>query len=316
MLQAWLNGAFVPMDQAKVSAFDAGFQHGIGLFETMAARHGRIFRVMDHMARLRDSAMQLGLADRLRIDALADAAELAVERNGMRDARVRLTLTAGDMNMLARGTPGGAGGAPGAAPSHDPTILIQVQPPTPYPPAIFEQGVGVRVADAQLNVADPFAGHKTLWYWPRLAALQQAAGMGLHEALWFDVTRGLGCGCVSSVFVVKDGVLHTPLARGEEPAGSGLRSPVLPGITRAAVAALADDAGIEVHRGRIEVQALLGADEVFLTNSSWHVLPVVRVEQRTIGTGTPGPVTARLRAALLACIDAECREAASPREGG
>jgi branched-subunit amino acid aminotransferase/4-amino-4-deoxychorismate lyase len=312
MLQAWLNGAFVPMDQAKVSAFDAGFQHGVGLFETMAARHGRVFRVMDHMARLRDSAMRLGLADRLRIDALADAAELAVERNGMRDARVRLTLTAGDMNMLARGA--AAGGAAADA-AHDPTILIQVQPPTPYPPAIFEQGVGVRVADAQLNVADPFAGHKTLWYWPRLAALQQAAGMGLHEALWFDVTRGLGCGCVSNVFVVKGGVLHTPLARGEEPSDSGLRSPVLPGITRAAVIALAGDAGIEVSRERIEVQALLGADEVFLVNSSWHVLPVVRIEQRTIGTGAPGPVTARLRAALLECVDRECREAA-PGAGG
>lgn len=313
MLQAWLNGAFVPMDQAKVSAFDAGFQHGVGLFETMAARHGRIFRVMDHMVRLRDGARVLGLADRLRIDALADAAELAVERNGMRDARVRLTLTAGDMNMLTRGAAAG-GTAPEAG--HDPTILIQVQPPTPYPPAIFEQGVAVRVADAQLNVADPFAGHKTLWYWPRLAALQQAAGMGLHEALWFDVTRGLGCGCVSNVFVVKGGVLHTPVARGEEPADSGMRSPVLPGITRAAVLALADDLGIEASRERIEVQALLGADEVFLTNSSWHVLPVVRVEQRTIGAGAPGPVTARLRAALLECIDRECREAAAPGEGG
>ena len=66
MLQAWLNGTFVPMTEATVSAFDAGFQHGVGLFETMAARHGRIFRGLEHMERMRTSAKELGLADTLR----------------------------------------------------------------------------------------------------------------------------------------------------------------------------------------------------------------------------------------------------------
>lgn len=295
MLQAWLNGAFVPMDQAKVSAFDAGFQHGVGLFETMSASHGRIFRALEHMERLRTSARELGLADTLRPEALADAAEATVARNGLDRARVRMTLTGGDMNLLARG----------AAPlRHDPTILIQVQPPTPYPPELFERGVGVRVADARLNVLDPFAGHKTLWYWPRLHALQDAGAAGLHEAFWFDISNGLCCGCVSNVFVVKNGVARTPIARGEEPP-DGLRSAALPGITRAAVRSLAQELGIEAPAQRLEIAQLLEADEVFLTNSSWHLLPVVRVEQRTIGTGEPGPVTRMLRAELLARIERE-----------
>ena len=75
MLQAWLNGTFVPMTEATVSAFDAGFQHGVGLFETMAARHGRIFRGLEHMERMRASAKELGLADTLRPEALVDACE-------------------------------------------------------------------------------------------------------------------------------------------------------------------------------------------------------------------------------------------------
>ena len=296
MLQAWLNGTFVPMTEATVSAFDAGFQHGVGLFETMAARHGRIFRGLEHMERMRASAKELGLADTLRPEALVDACEATLAANALQHARVRITLTGGDMNLLARGT---------TEVRHDPTVLIHVQPPTPYPPALFEQGIGVRIADAQLNVADPFAGHKTLWYWPRLHALQRAASAGMQEALWFDVTRALSCGCVSNVFLVKDGALVTPVARGEEPKDSPMRSPVLPGITRAAVLSLAEESGIATRRERVEIEAVLAADEVFLTNSSWHVLPVVRVEQRTIGAGTPGDVTSTLRAALVERIDRE-----------
>jgi branched-chain amino acid aminotransferase len=284
------------MTEATVSAFDAGFQHGVGLFETMAARHGRIFRGLEHMERMRTSAKELGLADTLRPEALVDACEATLAANALQHARVRVTLTGGDMNLLARGA---------TEVRHDPTVLIHVQPPTPYPPALFEQGIGVRIADAQLNVADPFAGHKTLWYWPRLHALQRAASAGMQEALWFDVTRALSCGCVSNVFLVKDGALVTPVARGEEPKDSPMRSPVLPGITRAAVLSLAEESGIAIRRERIEIEAVLSADEVFLTNSSWHVLPVVRVEQRTIGTGKPGDVTSMLRAALVERIDRE-----------
>jgi branched-subunit amino acid aminotransferase/4-amino-4-deoxychorismate lyase len=305
-LDAWLNGQFVAMDSARVSAFDAGLQHGVGLFETMLARNGRVFRVLEHMERLRASARELELVDTLRAEALCDAVEATLARSGLGDARIRLTLTGGDMNLLARSGAGGAGGAGGrdaSALRHDPTILIQVQPPTPYPEAMFEQGVGVRVADSRLNMLDAFAGHKTLWYWPRLRELQTAAGAGLQEAIWFDVANGLACGCVSNVFVVKEGVVRTPVARGEEARGA-LRSPVLPGVTRAEVLTLAQDLGYAVDRARLDISHLLGADEVFLTNSSWGVLPVVRVEASAIGAGKPGEATRRIRGALLERIAA------------
>ncbi len=284
--EAWLNGHFVPMAQARVSAFDAGFQHGVGLFETMLARGGKVFRLMEHLQRLHASARELQLVETLRLDPLADAVEATLERNGLRDARVRLTLTGGDMNMLA-----------GGKTAHDPTILIQVQPPTPYPEALFEKGVAVRVADEKLNPLDPFASHKTLWYWPRLRQLQIAAAAGLNEALWFDLANRLACGCVSNVFVVKGGVVGTPHARGESVA-EGAPSPVLPGVTRAAVLECAQELGYPVERTRLDIGALLDADEVFLTNSSWLVLPVVRVESKEIGSGKPGVMTLALRRAL------------------
>ena len=79
-----------------------------------------------------------------------------------------------------------------------------------------------------------------------------------------------------------------------------MRSPVLPGITRAAVLAIAEESGIEVRRERVEIGAILDADELFLTNSSWLVLPVVRIEQHAVGAGTPGEATRALRAVLVA----------------
>ena len=88
-----------------------------------------------------------------------------------------------------------------------------------------------------------------------------------------------------------------------------MRSPVLPGITRAAVLSIAEESGVEVRRERIEIGAILDADEIFLTNSSWHVLPVVQVEQRTIGSGRPGEVTRTLRAGLMERMDREARAA-------
>ena len=98
-MDVWLNGTWLPRDTAAMSVFDAGLQHGVGLFETMHARNGRVFRVRDHLERLRRSATELRLTESLRIDPLIEVIESAVERNGLRDARVRLIVTDGIFSM-------------------------------------------------------------------------------------------------------------------------------------------------------------------------------------------------------------------------
>jgi len=296
-MHVWLNGKFILAENAQVSAFDAGFQHAVGLFETMLARGGRIFRVRDHMLRLRRSAEELRLVEDLNIEALADAALLTIEKNTLNDARIRLTLSGGDLNLLARDA---------AARPRDPTILIHVQPPTRYPGAFFEQGVTVTIADARLNPLNPFEGHKTLNYWPRLSALQAAATVGAGEAVWFTVTNHLASGSVSNIFLVKDGVLQTPIARGEEEdqpgSGRAIPAPVMPGITRDTIIDIADRSGIPTHKRMLTYDDLSEADEVFLTNSSWGVLPVAHVERQRIGGGGVGEMTQRLRAEWIAHV--------------
>ena len=293
-MQIWLNGKFLPRDAARISAFDAGIQHGVGLFETCIARNGTVFRAEAHTRRLVESAKKLLLSDTLRAEPLAEALQSAVEHNELDEARLRLTVTGGDLSLTA------------ARRQHrvDPTILIDLQPPTEYPESFFADGVMVSIAEGRLNPTSPMAGHKTLNYWPRIHTLQHAAAAKAGEALWFTVTNHLAGGCVSNVFVAIDGVLALPFARGETP-GDAVGPTVLPGTTRAAILELCEGLGIETRRCTLDIDQLLAADEVFVTNSSWGVLPVVAVEKKTIGGGAVGEMTLGLRKAWLDLVEHE-----------
>ena len=219
----------------------------------MGARNGRVFRLQQHIERLVESARQLALTDRLHVEPLTEAVERSLEHSGLAEARIRLTVTGGDLNTL-RG--GGSGGA------NDPTIIVVPQPPTPYPEAFFAQGVSVIMSPGRVNPWSPFSGHKTINYWERIHALQQAASVGAGEALWADPAAQIVSGSVSNLFLVHDGVLVTPPARGEQNRGEEV-PPVLPGITRAAVMEVAQAAGITVERRLPSMEDLLSAEEVF-----------------------------------------------------
>jgi branched-chain amino acid aminotransferase len=301
-MHVWLNGRLLDRDDAAISVFDAGLQHGIGLFETMLARHGAIFRGRSHMDRLAGSARELLLTERLGTEALLEAVHQTLKANRLEQARVRLTVTGGNLAALPTASPGAAERLPREG--VDATILIVAQPPTEYPAAFFEQGVRVTIADGRTNPLDRMAGHKTLNYWSRIQALQQAAARQAGEAVWFTVSNHLAGGSVSNIFLVKGGELLTPIARGEEQRGA-LPAPVLPGITRAAVIELARGISAAARSRMLDINDLLGADEVFLTNSSWGVLPVVGVERESIAGGEVGPITQSLRGAWLKLVDHE-----------
>jgi branched-subunit amino acid aminotransferase/4-amino-4-deoxychorismate lyase len=295
-MDVFLNGQMLPPEQATVRADDAGLLHAVGLFETMAAAHSRVFRLQQHLDRLAGSAKHLGLARELDTAELADAVRKTIEHNGIEQARIRLTVTAGP--LMAAGE--------GQAPQR--TVLVQPSPPTQYDPNYFERGITAVIAQAAANPFDPMGGHKTLNYWPRLRSLRQAAEQGAGEALWLNVSNHVASGAVSNVFAVKDGELLTPFARGEE-VKDALPAPVLPGITREAILDLAQQESIPVTRRMMSVEELLDSDEVFLTNSSWLVLPVTQIEQKQIGEGKVGPLTHQLRMQLLETMEQETRSA-------
>jgi branched-subunit amino acid aminotransferase/4-amino-4-deoxychorismate lyase len=278
-MKVWLNGAFVEDTDAKTSVFDAGFQHGVGLFETMCAKNGRVFRAQSHMERLAESAAMLRLTENLQTAPLVEALQLTLDKNNQQEARMRITITGGDLNMLQQTGESGGG---------DPTIIIQTQPPTKYPDGFYNNGVMVSIAGGRVNPYDFSAGHKTLNYWSRLLNLQMAAMQQCGESLWLTPSATVAGGSVSNIFIVQDGELCTPAARGEEEIDSE-PSAVLPGITRDVVFEIAKELGVGVQKKDLAFDDVLGADEVFLTNSSWGVLPVIGVRttvQTEEGAGT------------------------------
>ncbi len=269
MQQVEFNGELVAADTAAVATTDLGLLFGIGLFETMQAYHGTVFRFEAHLQRLRDSAAALGLPASEACLPDAAACQRLLEANTLSEARLRLTMT---------------GGVPATAGMPRPTVLMTAVPAERYPSAYYEQGVTVLVGHRLQVSTDAMAMHKTTSYWPRLQLLHQAQMSGCAEALWFTENRQLAEGCISNIFIIKNGVVRTP----------PLETPVLPGITRAEVLRLCTERGIECRAEPLVIDDVLDADEMFMTNSMMELIPVVRVERKAIAEEKVGPITVAL----------------------
>ena len=290
-----LNGRMVKPENARIYGDDSGLQHGVGLFETMYAKNGKVFRLQKHLDRLAESASLLGLASELDLKKLTRAGNRTISHNKLSEARIRLTITPGRTSLL---NPQDADKKPKQ------TILVVPSEPIRYDPEYFTKGATVVIAGPLANPFDVTFGHKTVNYWHRLRTLRHAASMGAGEAIWLNISNHLASGAVSNLMLIKNEQILTPFARGEEIAGA-LPAPVLPGITRDAIIEIAKQFDIPVQKRMLSVSDLLEADEVFLTNSGWQVLPVTHVEKKKIGDGEIGPLTAKLRERLLEMIETE-----------
>ena len=292
----WINERLQDDDAPAVPARDAGLLHGLGVFTTMSVERGNVFRLPMHLARVRASCQALHLPlpydDARLIAAVGEVIDANAETPNL---RLRLTVTGGQP------TPGG----------QVPTVLLTALPVGDEVADLRRTGTRVTlVSDHKLNPYDPTAGHKCLDYVARFGALREAARHSCGEALWFNVHNYLQSGSVSNVFLVKDGRLLTPPTQADlaDPANAEgcpyPRSNVLPGVVRHAVLESAAKLGIDTATPAIDVDTLLAADEVFVTNSLMRVLPVTHREAEPVGTGSVGEVTKRLAEAVDALHDA------------
>ena len=279
----FLNEQLVDSDTAHISVHDAGLLHGVGLFETMRSYHRWVFRLADHLDRLFASAAALGIAITQDRTDIVTAIGRLLEANNLQEARLRLTVTRGSIRNSSINEP---------VPS---TLLITAGVTEPYPLRFYEKGMTIILSNYKQNVADPMAGHKTLNYFSRLLALQQAQQQNAGEALWFTPTNCLAEGCISNVFVVDGHRLLTPPTD----------TPVLPGIVRKVVLELAETEGIEYEERPLYIKDLLGASEVFLTNSIMELMPVCRIERHVVGDDKPGPIYKQLHQLYCRTVEAE-----------
>lgn len=281
--KVFLNDRLVEVEQAHVSVRDSGLLYGAGLFETMRSHNGVVFRLEDHLDRLLTSAEALSIHHALDRKTLTEATYEVLAANQSGDARLRLTLTNGPIAETIE--------------QAFPTLLITATRLQRYPSKYYQAGVMVVLCPYRQNTTEPICGHKTTNYYPRLLALTLARQKGATEALWFTTDNRLAEGCISNVFLVKDGVLYTP----------SLATPVLAGIARKAVGGIAGNESIELIEKDLHISDVLEADEIFLTNVVMEVMPVVAVERHAIGDGKVGPITVQLRERFLQTIEDECR---------
>jgi branched-chain amino acid aminotransferase len=267
----FLNDNLVNIEEGQISAGDSGFLYGAGLFETMRAYNGIVFRLNDHLDRLLTSAKTLFIEHSYNKEYLIAAVNKVLEANNLTDARIRLTLSAGAFSQ-AQAKP-------------NPTLLITTTKLQPYPTEYYNKGVLVVLCPARQNITDPACGHKTTSYISRMLALKQAHEKKAAEALWFTIDGRLAEGCISNVFLVKDSKLFTPKPN----------TPVLPGIARKTVCEIAIEGKIELIEKDLAIDDLLGADEVFITNVIMQVLPVVGIEKHNVGEGKPGAITKKIQ---------------------
>ena len=285
----YLNGSLLPRSRALVSVFDQGFLYGYGLFETMRAYGGKIFRLERHLERLLASSRVLGLETGLKGIDLGRVVKETLEANNLEDARLRLTVSRGEMDSF----PGH--GAPA------PTVLVTARSYTPLPPEIYDRGFRAGVSSYRRYSQSPLVGLKATSYLLNVLAKMEAGAAGLDEALLLNERGSIVEGSTSNIFLVTAGSgLVTP------PVASGL----LPGITRQAVMELAGAEGIAITEDEVALADLGQFSQAFLTNSVMEIMPLVAVRDSAgkiipIGAGSPGELTGKLMAAYREMVKRE-----------
>ena len=276
--QIYINGKFVPQEEAMISVFDHGLLYGDGVFEGLRSYRGKVFRLREHIVRLYESAKAIWLEIPMSQDAMCDAVNEAVRVNKIDDGYIRLVVTRG-------------AGTLGLDPNRcsNPQVIIIADSIALYPKELYEKGLEIVTVSVQRT--HPAALNpriKSLNYLNNILAKIEGLQAGCIEALMLN-HKGEVAECTGdNIFLVRGGVLYTP------PLDAG----ILGGITRAAVIELARAADIEVREVALTKHDVYIADECFLTGTAAEVIPVVKVDSRSIGTGKPGPMTRDLEKAF------------------
>ena len=270
-----VNGRITGEREALISVFDHGFLYGEGVYETLRTYGRKPFLYERHLQRLRHSAALIALPIPFTDAELGDqirATMAAAAFDGEAYIRVLVTRGTGDLTY-----------DPAATPS--PSVVIIVKPHVDPPPEVYRDGVAVVIVDIVRNhplSVNPMIKSNNLMN--SALAMQEAIRRGGYEAVMRNFRGELTECAVANLFVVgDDGVLTPPLSAG-----------LLPGITREYVFEIGQQHGVEVREATLRDEDLFGAQEAFLTGTTREIVPIVRVNERVIGNGRPGPVTRTL----------------------
>ncbi|HEV2358982.1 MAG TPA: aminotransferase class IV [bacterium] len=278
----YVNGRFFPRDQAAISVFDHGLLHGDGVFDTLMAWKGAIFKLDQHLDRLFRSARAVKIRPPLDKERIRDVITEAIRMARLENVYIKCIMTRGTspapyMDLLR------------SVPS---LIVIAVPYPEKANPFVDRPGVRATIASIRRTPDDVFDSRiKSLNYLPFALARLEALEAGYDEALMLDVD---GCVCEApgwNIFVVRGGEVITP------------GRSILEGITRETVIEICKRLSIPCRIGVITSYDCWVADEAFLTSTVGGLLPLSEVDGRPIGTGEPGPIFRAIRTEFRAMLE-------------
>ena len=271
----WINGKILSKETALISVYDHGLLYGDGVFEGIRTYRGQAFRLQEHMQRLYESARAIWLEVPYPIEHLTKAVHETVKASAISDGYVRLIVTRG-------------AGALGLDPrkTANPQVIVMADEITIYPRESYEKGLKIVTASTIRN--HPAALNpriKSLNYLNNIMAKIEGILAGCSETLMLN-HKGEVSECTGdNIFIIKGRTLITP------PIDAG----ILDGVTRRVTMELGVEAGLNVLEAAMTRHDVYTADECFLTGTAAELIPVVDVDGRKIGIGTPGSIYRDLR---------------------
>lgn len=271
-MKIYLNGKLVDKENAKVSVFDHGFLYGDGVFEGIRVYDCLIFKLIEHIDRLYESAHSIMLKIPLSKDEMIGATIKTLKANKLKDAYIRAIVSRGegDLGLDPRKCKGKE------------TVVIITDKIALYPQSLYKEGMGIVTVPTIRNICEAVNPQiKSLNYLNNILAKMEAINAGYQEALMLDHLGYIAECTGDNIFAVKRGHLYTP----PQCMGS------LRGITRGAVLDIAGKLKIPAHEHVITRHELFIGEECFLTGTAAEIMPVVKVDGRVIGDGKPGKIT-------------------------
>ena len=277
-MDVYVNGRFMPAEEASISVFDHGFLYGDGVFEGIRVYGGVIFRLQQHLERLYHSALCIMLDIPMSPEALQEAIVDTVRRRGLPNQYVRLVVSrgAGDLGLDPKLCP-------------QPSVIIIADTIALYPERYYTEGLElVTVATRRMasDALDPRI--KSLNYLNNIMAKIEAQQAGAVEGVMLNAEGYVAECTADNIFVLRQGCLHTP----------SVAAGALQGVTRDSVLEIARGLGLETAESLLTRYDLYTAEECLMTGTGAEIVPVTRIDGRRIGAGAPGPVTARIREAF------------------
>ena len=273
-MKIYIDGKFYSERDAKVSVFDHGFLYGDGVFEGIRAYHGRVFKLKEHIDRLFYSAKAILLEIPMTHEKISRAVIEACRANKIRDGYIRLVVTrgVGTLGLNPRSC-------------KNPSVIIIADKIQVYPQELYSRGMEIVTVPTVRNLHSAVnPAIKSLNYLNNILAKIEANNAGVEEAVMLNV-EGFVAECTAdNLFIVKNGELLTP------PLSAG----ALYGITRQTVIELARQNGLKVSEPNLTRYDLFCADECFLCGTGAEIMPVIKIDNRVIGTGKPGTITRNL----------------------